>query len=607
MNYNIFMKIKRPFTIFNFILIFALFCLIAYFAFGKSFNFSLFGDDWLQLYVIKKTYGPGNPFPFITLKGYTHLWGFMNICLIIVNHFFGYKSYYYFVISLVIRCLASFTGYIFLYKFSKSKMLGVIGGLFILVSFAGLESTSTVAFINVYLLIVFLFLALIFLINSYKGRDKIIKFCAGALFYGLSLAAAPIRSHGLFPFVLIFEFIYGIKKEKVKYRYLFFRIISLIVVTLIIYKLGFFGNYGLSGDWSFINISKIRSMIGAKDFTFITSFITNLGKTFLPDAYPITIAGVTSLVGNSWFRAVAVVSFIFECGLFWLLSQAVKGKRIKSFLTAVGILLVNFFVVFVILRVFPRDASLLVALIDSVVGIFIFTFLLWSIYLLYVVKQDNLIPGAIGGILGPIFILTSIAVPLLFNPGAVFGASHRYLTLSLIGSAITIVSILFVSRKTKKVWIFFSLFLALLLFNIASDRRYFEDLYPYRNIYITDKMWDQVFSAVPKSAYSDKFLLFYFDETENPQLAHNTILFGFNPRMALEYGIKDESKVPAYTNIYSEVVSAVTDGRVFKRLGYKEEKIGFGQIYAFKIRKDGVLIDITSRTRADLVKKVKKI
>lgn len=606
MKYNILMKFKKPLLSFELILLFLLFYVIARFAFEKSLNFSLFGDDWLQLYVINKTYGFGNPYPYFTIKGYTHLWGFMNICLIIVHHFFDYQSYYYFVISLLTRCLASLAGYIFFYNFSKSKVLAITGGFFVLVGFAGLESTSTVAFINVYLLLVFLFLSLLFLISSYKGVYGVIKFLIGAFFYGLSLMAAPIRSQGLFPFILAFELIYGVKKEKIRLKYLFFRITLLVIVTLIIYKLGFFGSYGLGGDWSFINIPKIRSMIASQDFTFITTFVTNLGKTFLPDSYPMTIAGVVSLVGNSWFRAITMVGFIFGCCLFWILSAAVKVDRIKSFLITVVILLLSFLAVVVVLRIFPRDASLLVILVDSIIGVFISTFFLWSIYLLFIVKQKDLIEGSVGGILGPIFILTSITVPLLFNPGAVFGASHRYLTLSLVGSSITIVSILIIARRAKKAWIFISLFIILLFFNIASDRKYFSDLYPYRNTQITDNMWNQVFRAVPREVYSGRFLLFYFDDSENARLAHNTILFGFNPRMALEYGIKDESKTPAYTNIYSEVVSAVTDGKVFKRLGYKVERIDINQIYAFKITKDGKLIDTTFEVRKDLVNKVHK-
>ena len=56
--------------------------------------------------------------------------------------------------------------------------------------------------------------------------------------------------------------------------------------------------------------------------------------------------------------------------------------------------------------------------------------------------------------------------------------------------------------------------------------------------------------------------------------------------MALEYKIKDATKIPTFTNIYSEVISTVTDGKAFLRLGYPQEKINVNQVFAFKFTKN---------------------
>ena len=118
-------------------------------------------------------------------------------------------------------------------------------------------------------------------------------------------------------------------------------------------------------------------------------------------------------------------------------------------------------------------------------------------------------------------------------------------------------------------------------------------------------MWSKLFGYLPKS-YPDKLLVFYFDDKENPGLANNTILFGFPPRMALEYNIKDSAKIPTFTNIYNEVISTVTDGKAFLRLGYPQKKIGLDQVYAFKFTKEGDLINNTEAVRKDLLKVTNK-
>ena len=143
-------------------------------------------------------------------------------------------------------------------------------------------------------------------------------------------------------------------------------------------------------------------------------------------------------------------------------------------------------------------------------------------------------------------------VPLLFNPGAIMGSESRYYTLGLTGVAITVGSLLkLISDRSKKASLYLLVVLALLLiFNIGSDRKYMTNLYPVRNHMVTESMWNKIFEYMSKDSYPDELLLFYFDDKENPGLAHNTILFGFPPRMAIEYKIKEQGKIPAFTTIY---------------------------------------------------------
>lgn len=584
----------------GYLAVISLFSLLIYIAFGKSLHFALFGDDWFMFYVIDKSYGPGNQFPYFSLAGYSQPWGVMNLCLMVIRHFFNYASYGYFLVSMGLRMLASFAGFVFLSKFTKSKWIALIGSLFVAVGYSGIESSNYVLHMNVYLVILFLFVSLIFLIDSSKGRFW--KFMLGCLFFAISLAVNPIRSHGLLPFILIFDLVFGIAIAKAKLKTTLFRQILLIASALFVYKLGFFG----AVHANIINITVILRMISEGNFTFISAFVTDLGKAFLPDLYTLKLGSVTSFLPANWYKWFITAGFFIESIIFFIFAGLTKEK-LKNYCLILSILFINFSLTFFILRQFPRDQGLFLILINTFIGIFFLTFLFWAIYILFISKKEKKDIGWVGMIVGPVLILTSFVVPLVVNPGAIMGSDGRYLTLSLAGVAITLASLLKVTFKNNKklALIIFIVFLSSIAFSIKSDRKYMDNLYTTRNQETTNFMWSRLFGYLPKS-YPDKLLLFYFDFSENSTLATNTVLFGFPPRMALEYKIKDPGKIPAFTTIYDEVVSAVTDGKAFLRLGYPQEKISVDQVVAFKFTKSGDLIDITQEIRKGLILEINK-
>ncbi len=598
---NNFRKLSATLRKFWYLLPIPIFITIAFVVFGKSLNFALFGDDWFMFYVINNHYGPGNEFPYLSLKGYSQPWGVMNLCLIIIRHFFGYQSYYYFLVSIGLRVLASFVGFIFLSRFLKSKFAALIGGLFLLVGYTGIESSNYVLHMNVYLVIIFMFLSLVFLIGSYN--NKFWKFILGCFFFAVALAVNPIRSHGLFPLFIIFDLVFGLTIAKENFKKELFRLTLITLSALFVYKLGFFGQV----TPGIIKFDVINQMIKAGNFTFITAFITNLGKAFLPDLYNIDLTAVVYVFGANWYKWIILFAFVVELALFAVVSNFMKEK-LKALFISLSSIALNFVLIGSVLRNFPRDVSLFSVLINSFIGIFLISFLVLSVYVLFMSKYEKHSPSWVGIIAGPMILLTSFAVPLLFNPGAIMGSDNRYYTLGLAGAAVTIASLLkLVIGGSKKLARPFLVLLGLLMIlNIRSDRKYMTNLYPTRNVAVTEAMWNNIFEYVPKNSYPDKLLLFYFDDKDNPGLANNTILFGFPPRMAIEYKISDRGKIPTFTNIYEEVVSAVTDGKSFFRLGYPQERVGVNQIYAFRFTKGGELLDITKEIRQDLNSKIKQ-
>lgn len=578
-----------------------LFSFLVYIALGKSLHFSLFGDDWFMFYVIDKHYGPGNQFSYLSLKGYSQPWGVMNLCLIVIRHLFGYASYGYFLVSMGLRVLASLAGYIFLSKFIKSKWIALIASLFVAVGYSGIESSNYVLHMNVYLVILFLFMSLTFLIESYKSRFW--KFLLGCFFFAVALAVNPIRSHGLLPFILVFDLVFSKVIAKINFKIVILRQLFLIASALVIYKMGFFGEVHAA---NVINIKIIQNMLNEGNYTFISAFVTNLGKTFLPDLYTAKLSSLLPLLGGNWYKWFVALGLFIESLLFFVFTGFTR-ERIKNFTFVLSILIINFSLIFFVLKQFPHDQSLFLILLNTFIGIFFIGFLFWSIYIFFISKVEKKTTELVGMIAGPVLILTSLVVPLVFNPGAIIGSDGRYLTLSLAGVAITLACLLKIVFENSKKVAFFVLivFLSLLAFNVKNDREYMNRLYITRNVEVTDLMWTKLFGFLPKN-YPDKLLVFYFDDKDNPGLANNTILFGFPPRMALEYKIKDASKIPTFTNIYSEVVSTVTDGKAFLRLGYPQKKVSIDQIYAFKFTKEGDLVNITESVRKDLTKTVVK-
>lgn len=198
----------------------------------------------------------------------------------------------------------------------------------------------------------------------------------------------------------------------------------------------------------------------------------------------------------------------------------------------------------------------------------IITSFIWSLYLLLVKKTRSI--ELYGIVVSLVLVLTSLIVPMAFNPGSIFPSEHRYLTLSLAGLGLYTVSILKLSVKGRTLEIFLLIFTLFIFLHIRANRNYFNYLYPYRNVEVNNRMWNDLTSKLP-NPYPDKFLLFYFDTRGGEALAYQNLLFGFNPRMSIDYSIEDAAKIPAYTTEFGEVVSAVRDGKVFKRLGYKRE------------------------------------
>lgn len=165
-------------------------------SFWKILTFGFWIDDWGLLWgslynpssLLRFFDHPGSPLMFYTL-----------------SHIFGLNSVPWYIFLLCIKVLTAYLVGLFLYKFTNSKIAGVIGAIFFTASYAGYQaidapSSSTAALVGV-----FLVLSLIYFIDAFTKHKKY--FLVSFLFIALSFFLDPGRAIPMVfivPFLLLF-------------------------------------------------------------------------------------------------------------------------------------------------------------------------------------------------------------------------------------------------------------------------------------------------------------------------------------------------------------------------------------------------------------------
>ncbi len=589
-------KVLLKSSFLQYLILFLLFLLIVLYALQKTLNFSLFGDDWYIFWILESQFGPGKQFSYFDPKAYTNPWGSQYLLLLTLNKLFGFWEQIYYILSMLLRVFAALTTFSFINYLIKDKFISIIASLFVVVGFAGIEATSSMLHMTTFIAAGFLMLSLKQIAISQDTKSWK-RFLLGCLFFAIALASAPIRTHGLLILILLFDVFYWFFKDQKISKLLILREVSLIIVAMSVYKLGFFGNAGPGGNWDWVKIPLMIEMFLKGNFTFITAFITNLGKVFVPDNFFVTSSSLISLFGRQWVIIIFFTFFLVGIAFFWFLSKTTKRKN-QNFYISLLIYALLYLLIGLVQQYFSKTDRYFTDLLASWIGVIVFTLMIWALHLRFILKEK--IDSLITFVVGPQIILTSLIVPLVFNPGATLDATHRYFALGLTGMSLVLAGFLKMIKNQKSYKLVFGLMVIYLLFNIFSDQNYLNQLYPTRSAQLSNATWNKLFTLLPDNFPNNRFILFYMDDKDNAGFAFNTILFGFPPRMAIQYHIYKTKGIPAFTTSYDEIVSAVTDGKVFKRLGYEEKPISIDQVYAIKFTKDNGLIDITKETQAKL-------
>lgn len=270
---------------FNLLILLSLF-LVGLIVHLPSLSLSLYGDDWLSIYLYftredpESRFGPlPGPLTFLTPYG-------PSVLLITTLFKFFHTNYsLYYVVALFFKLLDSYSMYLAAKEITKDKFFSLILAIFFLVGFSGLQTTDWVFYMNIYLAIGAFLLGLFFKLRFFQ-RKSIFNLYLSLLMDILSIVIAPVR---LYPVVFLSPLsdllLYfngnwkGIKKTLI-YKNLFF-----ISAIIILWKAGMFGGsywkYGIYSPGNF-SISDFWNIVKDQPIETVKSFFQWIGVMIVP-------------------------------------------------------------------------------------------------------------------------------------------------------------------------------------------------------------------------------------------------------------------------------------------------------------------------------------
>jgi hypothetical protein len=579
------------------IILYALFILLAsFFTLHSSFSLAFDGDSYLTLWryldtvEVQKIYTPFSYF-------FTD-YGPQDSIFALLYKLFGLVPIYFYIVSFLLRYLASLSVFALTTYLSKNRFAGFLSGLLFSVSTAGLETTNWVFNMPSYLAISFL--CLFFIIYFYQKKNSTItlQILLWILFI-VTIVIQPIRMAFLPVLVIFLEITcFFFERTKTQLKSIATKIFIVLVISFILFAKGSIGNsigiYGqqnerLSGNWmpqiqKYFSITSEESMSNHPESLLLP--IAQIGKIIYPDTmFP------ERLVPNLQVRVVKVtIFFLFIFAIFLVLCRSALSKiSVRSALFAVvsytilSILIWDFFI-----RI-PQYA---------IMGANYLAFLLGGMYITFTVLLfAHYKPQRLILFFPSILLIFSFLIPWIRSPLLLQETINRYLIVGSAAFAI-FVGMLF-TLISKNYYKFLNIGIILLIIvNIVASQKYLGNLAHVREYQTTERIRKSISDAIDFDK-SNEPLIFYF-ESDNKELLYHSLLFGFPVIMAFEKGFWNWNGI-AYTESWYEFEDAYKTGQSLKRFSIPPAPVPLDNMYSFKI-KDTTVIDTTESMRERLIK-----
>ncbi len=577
-------------------LLFFLLLALGVWTFLPSFNLALFGDDWLAFvrYLYHLGPSPETPGRWNHLNYFLTPYGPQDIFMGLLQKAYGYQSSLYYLTSYLLRLAAALSLLPLVNYLTRSKLAAFFAVIFFLVTTTGLDTTNWVFNMPSYISIFFLNIFLYFYIKSRDQNKKLIILAAGLYYFAYILA--PIRMHGILPFILSLEIFWLVKNRSLSS--LKFSLLRLGIIFFTFVFINLTGqSSGAGSDWNqrfYGGVGLMLNMLGQGRFDFLFYPVVILGETVFP-----SILFNYERLSQSFWSLLLVASPILICFSLLLTFFSKDIPLFKKYAWKIifpFLILWTALAIFVTLQNYSTFGFVPFFIFLNIGGYLLIIFLILLILFLKTPYSNALFVSFS-------WTIASYIAAWWSEPMQIYPSIHRYLIPAAVGISIFLATIICLGEGKKRVSLFI-LLSTLILIQMFSTRSYFNNLDNFRSQEISDKIWS-AFPYIPEIGQGKELRLFYFEASPDnlsQAILHDVITFGFPTHIGLlyKYYLHYSPSNNVATNNTEELVSAVTDGRYLTAHGHKAEPIGIEYIYAFRLEGKSSLTDITAETREKL-------
>lgn len=570
--------------------------LVGFLTLRKSFELTLFGDDWLQLWILKYQFGEGRTYSYYSPSSYLGPYSAQFLMMGILSGLFGYNPLAYFVASFVLRVGAALTLLLLTWTITKSYTSAFITGLFFAVTTAGLDTTNWTLKMNGYVSIFFLALAFVFFLRArklYTWKNL----TAAVVSFLLAIAFEPQRTHGAFPIFLGADFLWVLQKRRLSVLKMV--VIRQGVLILGIILLASYRVFGAGQEWF---LQERLARVEGQEFTFLLTLITSFGNIIIPDNFW-QISAVKAFLEYSFRYDLPHPSLLVPLLGFiaFSLPFAALARNRHFFFTIVGVLGGAW--TFVVWLVSTNSTSIYHRtdiLGPTLFGGYILVLILAISTGLYLDRKYELASNLV---LFSVWPIVFTLIPWTFNLFQVLNTAHRYQIVPAAGVAV-LFGLIFTLVRNNRYRLFLGLLLtAVFLLHFLATNTYLHSLAEARGIERSDRIWQKFLKEVPQLSKED-FSVFYFEgDGTNGDILYNLFLFGFPPKLGIFYDIDDPNKVPIAIDNFEDFSNAVGGGDFLRVHGREPEIISPERIYAFRLVGKDQLINIKDEVMGRLEKK----
>ncbi len=564
------------------------------FALYPSFNLALLGDDWLAFFRYFQHLGPKSPGAWNHLTYFLTPYGAQDIMMGLLQKVVGYESTWYYFTSYTLRMAAAFSLYPLVFFLTKSKLGAFFAVLFFAVTVTGFDTTNWSSNMTTYTTIALFNLFLYYFLKS-REQHKIKFFSFAAILYYLAYITTPIRMHGSLPLIFLLEVFWIIQEKNRKIlKNVGLRLAIIVGIFLIIRYTGHSQGPAEEVSQRFgLGIKAISEMLQTGRFDFIFYPIIMFSSMVIPDFILESFQIITKK--GLLFSAIlpSLAGFIF---IGALLVKDISSEKIRLFkqisISAICWILIVILVHQTNLISFNDSRYILLLLIGG------FTINLIILLFIKYFKQKNISQALF---LGLTWSILSFFFAWWWVPNSIFPTTYRYLTVSAVGIAIILATIISLGKERKQQISIFATLCIILVLQIIATRIYINTLLESHSQKISNKIWSSI-PYVSDIGKSKEPIIFYFEgDGKNGGILHDVITFGFPPHMAILYGLREEDGgIPVPMDDFKQLLSAATDGKSLYAFGYPIKKIPLERIYAFHLEGSDNLINITDTAREKL-------